>query len=81
MPGTETSCGLVTTSRSTDPGWVKAACTAESTSWVLYTDGVEADRSGDGGEVGVRQPGSELGQACLLLFELDHAEPAVVEDD
>ena len=37
--------------------------------------------AGDGRQVGVVELGAELRQPALLLLELDHAEPAVVEDD
>ena len=82
LPGTETSSGLVTTSSSTGPGWASASRTAASSVVrVLDPNAVQPDRAGDGGEVGVVQHGAELGQPALLLLELDHAEPAVVEDD
>ena len=82
LPGTEISSGLVTTSSRTGPGWASASTTAPSSVVrILDPDAVQPDRPGDGGEVGVVQHGAELRQAALLLLELDHAEPAVVEDD
>ena len=80
--GTATSSGLVTTSSSTGPSAASAHVTASS-SCVGLGDAAarQSHRGRDGGEVGVVELGPELRQAALLLLELDHAEPAVVEDD
>ena len=46
---------------------------------VGHLDPVQTHGRRDRGQVGVVQHGAELGQPALLLLELDHAEPAVVE--
>ena len=82
--GTATSSGLVTTSSSTGPGVRRAPrATASSSSSGSLDPRRRAGRSraATAARSGLSQHGAELRQAALLLLELDHAEPAVVEDD
>ena len=82
LGGRAISSGLVTTSSSTGPGVANARWTAASScSGSVDPDAGQAEGLRDGGQIGIGQHRAELGQPTLLLLQLDHAQPAVVEDD